>query len=94
MLAIFDCVFIITATVSFSLPQLSSYWAVREKIIIRTPVNIITVIITTVILPKVIIDTIIITRLFKITIILTTVIIANVVLTTVIKTNVFYRQNL
>ena len=29
MLAIFDCFFITTASVSFSLPQLSSYWKVN-----------------------------------------------------------------
>ena len=30
MLAIFDCFFITTASISFSLPQLSSYWKVNQ----------------------------------------------------------------
>ena len=43
MLAVFDCVFITTVSVSFSLPQLSSYWKVIIMMII---VVIITIMIT------------------------------------------------
>ena len=45
MLSVFDCVFIATVSVSFSLPQLSSYWKVIIVILIVIIVTIIIVIV-------------------------------------------------